>query len=531
MGCGCPDARCRCRPRLVTVEPVLFLYMFSSNLQFPTFQSLVYKKTCLQIFNSSFCDDMDNKTFQKLHTAQQDAIQRDASNWMMLSNIGITLPAIMTVFLFIGSWGDKINRKLPILLPCVGSLIYNLSNLLNAYYMDWSLDYLMIGPIFDGLFGGYITVLMGVYSYITNISNPGSKTVRVGIVESMTFFAGTVSVFISGLILEAVGYVMVFVIVCSSLGVAALYGLFWLESIKPEYADDKRKSFCMKWLVSPLKDTCRCMVRPRGDRLKLCLALKILVLCIIQMCTTGENDILYLYLKRSPRSFTSTEYGYFKGTENFTRSLALLTILPLLKHRFHLRDSTVVIVGIVSKACGLILLGLANNMLLVFLVVVFAMFQGFPSAGLRSSLTDLVDQDEHGRLFAIVAAAESLVTLASTFIFNGWYPTTLYYFDGTCFQFAAGMCGLALAITIGTRWHTENKTIAETSPQKQKYSAPLLQKQNYSTATPKGTKPHNCLEYKRQGRGELDKRQNKAMHMTARSLHQPTDLVQIEYSI
>lgn len=54
---------------------------------------------------------MDNKTFQNIHKEEQDLIQGDSSHWIMLSNIGMTLPSILVVLLFVGSWGDRVRFK------------------------------------------------------------------------------------------------------------------------------------------------------------------------------------------------------------------------------------------------------------------------------------------------------------------------------------------------------------------------------------------------------------------------------------
>ena len=59
------------------------------------------------------------------------------------------------------------------------------------------------------------------------------RQTRVAVVESMTYVAGTVSVFVSGVILQATSHQAVFAICCCCVGVAALYGLLWLDSIKP----------------------------------------------------------------------------------------------------------------------------------------------------------------------------------------------------------------------------------------------------------------------------------------------------------
>lgn len=78
-------------------------------------------------------------------------------------------------------------------------------------------------------------------------------------------------------------------------------------------------------------------------------------------------DILLLYLRRDPLGWSQSLFGYFKGMENLLRGLMLLLVLPLFKKKLHVRDTTVVIGGILSKVVGLVLMGLATQTWLVFL--------------------------------------------------------------------------------------------------------------------------------------------------------------------
>ncbi|KAK3702648.1 hypothetical protein RRG08_042636 [Elysia crispata] len=447
---GCSRLR-----RLVTVEPIVFFYMFGVFLQYTAFLSLTYDKSCLMLYNATFCNAMENRSFQDEHQIEQDNIQAEASYWLIVTNVAMTVPAILSVFFFMGPWGDKIDRKLPLLFPCAGAFLYSISNVVNSHFLSWPIPILIPGLILNGLCGGYGTMLMASYSYATHISMENNRMVRVGIVGAMIYMAATISVFISGLLVQLIGHVNVFFIVSGCMGAGFMYGVFILPSVVPDGQEHKEdKSWCDIFVFSTARDTWAFISRPRAANQRLWLALEITILNIVHMCTTGEGDILFLYLKRSPRSFTRAQYGYFKGSENFTRSLALVTLLPLLKRKLGFRDSTIIIIGLIFKTGTLLTLGVAKSLVVVFLAAIPALLQGFPAAGLRSSMAGRVEVKEHGRLFAVVAATQSCVTLATTFIFNGWYPSTLAYFDGTLFMFAAGMCVIATAIAVFVHIHS-----------------------------------------------------------------------------
>ncbi|KAL8569115.1 hypothetical protein ACOMHN_055031 [Nucella lapillus] len=442
--------------RCVTVEPVLFLFMFASSLTFSAFLAMTYDKSCLSLYNDTVCREWNaNKTIARNHSADTDRIQHEASAWIMRSNIAITIPATASLLLFLGSWGDRVGRRLPLLVPCVASIVYSVGNILNSYHMHWPLAYTLIGPVFSGLGGSYLAVLMAGYTYLTHLADGGSRMMRVGVAESAVFLSSTVSVFVSGLLVDRLGYVPTFGIALGCQTVALLYVLLVLPEIKTE---DQMSSVnvtgrsgvtcCPGAFLSPLRHMWNFLRAPRAIRVKVHLALFIVVLDILQLCTTGEGDILLLYLKRSPRNWSYTAYGYFKGAENFTRGAAVLLLLPLLKKMASPRDTTLIMAGLVSKIAGLILLGLAKESWTIFLVVAVACLQGFPSAGLRSLMAGMVLKEEQGRLFGVVASTESVVSLTATLMFNGLYPLTLGLYDGLSFQLAAAFVFLSLLIVL-----------------------------------------------------------------------------------
>lgn len=271
--------------RDVTVEPVLFLYMFAANVVFPTLQALTYHKVCVQKFNASFCDQLKNVTFQQQNPDENDYVQSTTSHWILLANVAMTIPACFTVVLFLGSFGDKVGRKFPVVLPIIGAIVQALACLFNAAYPAAPLALLLIGPLLSGMCGGIIACLMGVFSYVTHIASAESKTMRIGIVESMIFMAGTLGVFLSGVMLDGTSFTFVFGFSAALLGLALIYVLLWLDDIKPSQPVAPSPG---GWICDSLKVMVQFVKQPRGPRVRLVISLLILSIDILLLCTIGE---------------------------------------------------------------------------------------------------------------------------------------------------------------------------------------------------------------------------------------------------
>ncbi|OWF42188.1 Apoptosis-resistant E3 ubiquitin protein ligase 1 [Mizuhopecten yessoensis] len=295
--------------RQTTVEPILFLYMFATFLEFPVSQDLIYTRVCLEKFSNStyICDNLGNNTLKE----EGDVVQKEASSWIMYNNVAYTVPAVISVTLFLGPWGDRLGRKIPMMLTIIGNMLLTVCNLIVSSHTDISIKYILIGKVINGMTGGFIGLMMSVYSYIGHISSSKNRTSR-----------------------------------------------------------------------------------RRPPNVVVYLFLEVFVLVILMICTSGENDILLLYTKLPQFNWSQMRYGFFKAGENFGRGLAVLTLLPVLRYKFNTRDSILILFGLVSKATGLLLLGLATQTWQLYLVPVISVLQGFPSAGLRSSMSGLVDTTE-----------------------------------------------------------------------------------------------------------------------------------------
>lgn len=74
---------------IVTVEPVLFMYMLATFMQYSVFQDLVYQKTCHHNFNASVCHNLNNNSYAL------DVVQEQSSHWILGSTAALTIPSII----------------------------------------------------------------------------------------------------------------------------------------------------------------------------------------------------------------------------------------------------------------------------------------------------------------------------------------------------------------------------------------------------------------------------------------------------
>ena len=85
--------------------------------------------------------------------------------------------------LFIGPWSDNRGRKVLILLPIIGFILNYICFCINTvYYEELTVEYLMF-EVIANWFGGWTCFFLGIYSYISDVSSPKSRAVRIGILD------------------------------------------------------------------------------------------------------------------------------------------------------------------------------------------------------------------------------------------------------------------------------------------------------------------------------------------------------------
>lgn len=221
----------------VTIEPVIFLFIFGWGISFPAVKALFYQKVCLGHFNSTICDHLSVNS----NHIQQDIVQKETSHWFLWENYCYDIPAIIMAFVY-GSISDRFSRRLAILLPFVGQIFTFINFALNSIYMDWYVGYLLVGITFAGFTGGVATMYLASFSYLGNVTTNEERSKRVLISHGVGGLSLVLPMLVSGLILENTSHLFVFSLAIAIFTIGILYVLLHLkEPPKIKVKEEKSK--------------------------------------------------------------------------------------------------------------------------------------------------------------------------------------------------------------------------------------------------------------------------------------------------
>ncbi|XP_029924986.1 solute carrier family 46 member 3 [Myripristis murdjan] len=111
-----------------------------------------------------------------------------------------------------------------------------------------------------------------------------------------------------------------------------------------------------------------------------------------------------------------------------------------------LRDTHIILLGLLSVSTGLLIAAFAKTTLVMFLVRLPLILSAMPSAVLRSMMSKAALSSEQGALFAGIAFVEMLSMGVALMVFNSIYATTVSWFSGFSFLLALCLSIIAAAL-------------------------------------------------------------------------------------
>ncbi|CAB1347862.1 unnamed protein product, partial [Coregonus sp. 'balchen'] len=212
---------------------------------------------------------------------------------------------------------------------------------LVVMYLKLPVAWFLLGRLLSGLSGDFNTILAGCFAYVAYISDRGSRTFRVVVLEACLGLAGMLASIIEGQWRRAQGYINPFWLVLATNLAAALYAyLFVPESVTP---DPSAKLFT-KW-----------------RRYKLWLY----TFCFFLVVKVhfGSRELYVLYELSSPLCWGPGLIGWGSAAQNLAYFSSLLGLRTMQRC---LEDSWVSLVRLASNMTGLVVISLANTTELMF---------------------------------------------------------------------------------------------------------------------------------------------------------------------
>ena len=423
-----------CTTNVIVVTIIFFLYKTGESMLDATTRPYIIKAVCHDTFpfNASYCRHINE------HPVVESFIQRKSASYLIYYRVLINVPSVI-LGLFCGAYSDKYGRKIPMMLPSLGSVFGVLLYMASIAYDEFRIPLILIGASVQGIFGKSTVITMAVNSYIADVTEIDERIRKLGNLLAMNFFGLFVGSFMSGVLQDMSNLLTTYCVVIILHACTVLLTVTCMkESIPyPSKAEEGKSEFFALFNPSNIKESIAVLVKHRPNNTRMILLILFILTLLNQTCKVGEMDVTVLFVTRSPLSWPKSWYGYLLSVDYAVMGLCLLFLLPVLSSILKFSDATILIIGISCKVVRLSWAAFAIKTWMVYVSVIIGAFAGLITSAVRSLVSKSVNEHEAGKLFSLLACAETASKLFGVLIFVNLYSETVDFFAGFSYIFEA----------------------------------------------------------------------------------------------
>ena len=360
--------------KIVTVEPVIFLYMFAAYLFLSLSQGYYFNRYALDVLvNASDVNSLEENGSACVNRSDLDVgsnvsltmVESKSTSLTAYTSLSRRIPSIITT-LILGPLSDSFGRRPVFILVAAGGILQGVCTICIVYF-DLNLYYFILATSLSGISGDFSSLMMGSFSYVSDVSSNKWRTLRLGIAESMVFFAGMISSGAGGVWFDMLNCELIFPLLlftACNLGII-LYVVFLLpESLTSQQRLTKNsgKPRGLQMLVRGLQILFCHVTRYVSSVGKMWLA--IIPLFIIVINLTGQTSLSVFFLKTL--NWTSALIGVQLSIVMASRLFSLVVVLPVLT-AFQLPDIIICLIGAPFNCVMNILTGLSDQIYQIFI--------------------------------------------------------------------------------------------------------------------------------------------------------------------
>lgn len=268
-----------------TIEPFMFLYMFSYMLTVVCTKTLQMEKGCRHELNFSeaICSNLS------AHEDEKVLVERIANNYGLYTNLIRFIPATLVV-IFMGSWSDKYGRKPPLMLGVIGVILSDIGLVLNALYYDAPLEYFLLANVPSGLSGGFINVMSITYSLATESASEKFRTIKFALVELGMALGMSLGTLAGGIMSRNYSYVTILTTATIGHCFTILWVLFVMtETRGKDISVGWKKKLCDLFRVEHVLEGFAATLKKRPDSGRCRIWMLVLTMCGVVISYIGKR--------------------------------------------------------------------------------------------------------------------------------------------------------------------------------------------------------------------------------------------------
>lgn len=413
----------------LTVEPVMFLYMGACMISTVVEQAFFVHKACMvnMGFPANVCEHINSKENEEYNKQVQIVV----STFHQYEGIAAHIVPMILAF-YLGVWSDRKGRKLPLLLGLFGSFFYWLSLWINSLQGNWPLQVVLFTATFPAaLTGNALAIFMSAFSYVSDVSTPEERTIRITLVEVAYLITMPTGVSFGSYLFNRIlsrSYSTMFFISSFVVFLAILYT--W-KALEWHTNKESTRTLPPCGVKSTFLETLQVVNKPRPKYHTLFLILIIFAMAVYTF-QRDEKNMTYLYTQLKFNWDVGT-YSYFRTYQSTLFVFGLLIGVPLLGRVFALKDTVIIMTGAISHTLARIMYALVQTPYLFYVGATVGSLGPIVGPVLRSLTSKLVAASDRGKIFALLSVADTAVPMVSGAIYAQVYNATINYAPSSIF--------------------------------------------------------------------------------------------------
>jgi Major Facilitator Superfamily len=395
----------------------------------------------------------------------------------------------------VGALSDRYGRTVMLAYVNGGQILHELITILAARFpVAVPYQWLIVGAVFDGLGGSFITAMAISHSYASDCTPSSNRNVIFGYFHGFLFTGIAVGPVLAGYIIKVTGDIISMFYLAFGVHITFFLMLVFiipesvprsrLHAAREKYRRDSLReldrpaSWSQKLrplnLLEPLKILTSPTSPPAIRRNLILLAATDTIVFGVGM---GANVVILLY---SNYVFGWDQWAQAKFTSivNSCRVTYLLAVLPLVTKIYRSRrpphptpppgmlegtdgfELTVIRVAIAADVAGFLSYSLSGTGLAFTLSGALASLGGIGSPTMQAALTKHVPKESVGQLLGAMGLLHAMARVVGPTLFMGIYAATVKVLPQAYFFILAGMFSIAFAVSWSVKaggWRGERR--------------------------------------------------------------------------